>query len=285
MSAPVAGTSPPDMAVPALAVAAGRVRLQAPVFISDLHLTSARPRTAERFFERVARFGAPNRELVILGDLFEFWAGDDTLAAGALAAEPDDRLGREVALALKELAARGMRVFVMHGNRDPLLGEGFLQASGAQLLADPCLATLGAGTAQETPVLLSHGDAYCTLDTAYQAFRLQARDARFQATFLARSLDERRAILGQARLQSEAGKRQLAEQIMDVTPEAIDAALRAAGVTRMIHGHTHRPARHELALGGVAGWRWVLPDWEMDEAPARGGGLRWIDGRLQTFDA
>jgi UDP-2,3-diacylglucosamine hydrolase len=285
MSAPASGAAPPAAAVPALAPALDRARLQAPVFISDLHLSSARPRTVARFLDFVTRLGAPARELVILGDLFEFWAGDDTLVPGPVAVDPDDRLGREVARALRELTARGLRVLVMHGNRDPLLGEGFLQASGAQLLADPCLAVLGAGTPQELAVLLSHGDAYCTLDTAYMAFRRQARDARFQAGFLARSLQERRAMLGQARLQSEAGKRQLAEQIMDVTPEAVDAALRAAGVPRMLHGHTHRPAHHELAVDGAAGWRWVLPDWDLDETPARGGGLRWEDGGLRTFEA
>jgi UDP-2,3-diacylglucosamine hydrolase len=190
-----------------------------------------------------------------------------------------------VAQALRRLAEGGMPVYLMHGNRDLLLGVQFLQASGAQLLADPCVALVGAGQGQGLELLLSHGDAYCTLDLPYQAFRRQAREPMFQAAFLARPLEQRRALLGQARMQSEAGKQQKAEQIMDVTPEAIAAAMRAAGVRHMLHGHTHRPARHEFELDGAQATRWVLPDWDLDATPPRGGGLRWSGGDLQPFDA
>jgi len=164
---------------------------------------------------------------------------------------------------------------VMRGNRDVLLGAHFLAASGARLLADPCIAQIGV-----TPTLLAHGDAYCTLDTAYQAFRVQARDPRFQTGFLQQPLAERRALIGQARGQSEATKQQLDMQIMDVTPEAIAQALADAGVRAMIHGHTHRPACHREDDGTT---RWVLPDWELEGPARRGGGLRLLAGQLQAF--
>jgi UDP-2,3-diacylglucosamine hydrolase len=170
----------------------------------------------------------------------------------------------------------------MRGNRDVLLGEGFLAASGAQLLGDPCLARLGTGNTRD--VVLAHGDAYCTLDTAYQAFRKQARDPKFQAGFLQHPLAQRRAMIGQGREQSEAEKQKLAMQIMDVTAGAIDDALRGAGLQTMIHGHTHLPATHEFTLDGQPAQRWVLPDWDLDaDANRRAGGIRWVDGELRTF--
>lgn len=266
-------------AVPAQLPGETRLPLQAPVFISDLHLCEARPRTVERFLGLIAQIQEQAAELLILGDLFEFWAGDDSLEAGAQR-NGDDLVAAEVVDALRRAAERGTRVFVMHGNRDVLLGERFLAQSGARLLADPCVATWGSAA-----WVLSHGDAYCTLDQPYQAFRRQARDARFQAAFLARSLDERRAMLGQARRMSESGKQQMADEIMDVTPEAIDAALRAAGARRMIHGHTHRPARHDFVLDGEPAVRWVLPDWDADAGVPRGGGLRWSGAALEPFAA
>lgn len=278
--------------VPARATTIDRLNLLAPILISDLHLCAARPRTLQRFLALLEDIGGQAAELVILGDLFEYWAGDDTLEleAAAASADPgaDDRVGREVARALHRAGSRGTAVYLMHGNRDVLLGTQFLQQSGAQLLADPAIASIGApaasaGTGQET--LLAHGDAYCTLDLPYQAFRRQARDAQFQAAFLARPLAQRREMIGQARAQSEAGKQQRDMQIMDVTPEAIASAMRGAGVRHMIHGHTHRPARHEFSLDGAPAIRWVLPDWDLDATPPRGGGLRWGDGALQTLAA
>jgi UDP-2,3-diacylglucosamine hydrolase len=273
-------TPDPSPPVPARVASIDRLTLQAPVFVSDLHLSSARVRTVERFLRLLAQRGGQAGELLILGDLFEFWAGDDTLEQHSA----EDELARAIAQALQRLAATGTQIYLMHGNRDLLLGEGFLQASGAQLLADPCIATLpGCDDAPSAPILLSHGDAYCTQDLPYQAFRRQARDPRFQSAFLARALDERRALLGQARQRSEAGKRQMAQEIMDVTASAIDAAMREAGVRSMIHGHTHRPARHEFLLDDQSAVRWVLPDWELDDAPTHGGGLRWHEGKLESF--
>ncbi|MFZ5541120.1 MAG: UDP-2,3-diacylglucosamine diphosphatase [Pseudomonadota bacterium] len=248
---------PPADPIPALAADTGVVALNDPVFISDLHLSEAQPATVGRFLRFAREVAVAHSELVILGDLFEYWAGDDDLDAG---------VGRTVAEALRALAGQGVAVFVMHGNRDLLLGRGFARAAHAALLADPTRATLPDGA-----VLLAHGDAYCTLDTEYQRFRAQVRDPDWQRGFLAQPLDERRAFIGAARAASASVKKTKPTEIMDVTPAAIDTALRAAGVTTMIHGHTHRPAAHRWTLDGRTAERWVLPDWDFDAAPARGG--------------
>jgi UDP-2,3-diacylglucosamine hydrolase len=250
--------------IPANLAGLERVALRDPVFISDLHLCAQRPRALERFHALLDDLAGRAAELLILGDLFEYWAGDDALDAPASTDRAPgagaDSVGAAVAAALARVAGRGTAVFVMRGNRDVLLGERFLRASGARLLGDPVIARFER-SGDTAPALLAHGDAYCTLDLPYQAFRRQARDPQFQAAFLARPLAERRALIGEARQQSEAGKQQMDTQIMDVTPEAIDAALRAAGVQAMIHGHTHRPARHETLLDGRPALRWVLPEW------------------------
>lgn len=244
--------------VPALAAHTDRVALTDAVLVSDLHLSAAQPATVARFLSFLATGAARHRELLILGDLFEFWVGDDA----------DDPTGDAVAAALRAQAARGCRVFLMHGNRDLLLGRAFCARAGCTLLADPTVADLAG-----TPALLAHGDAWCTRDTDYMRFRAQVRDPAFQQAFLARPLAERRAFVGHARAASEAGKQTKAMDIMDVTPAEIEAALRRAGVRRLIHGHTHRPAVHRFDLDGQPAERWVLPDWDFDAAPARGGCL------------
>ena len=255
---------------PALAVTRSIDALIDPIFISDLHLAPHRPRTMQRF-ARLMREDVPRyRELVILGDLFEFWIGDD---AGADAKPITD--------ALAAAAASGQRVFLMHGNRDPLLGHDFTSAAGATLLADPIIADIAG-----TTTLLSHGDAWCTRDIAYQQFRAMVRNADFQRDFLGKPIQQRVAIAKSARMQSETEKAVKAMDIMDVTPEAIVAALRDAGVRRIIHGHTHRPAAHVIDLNGVSAERWVLPDWELEGDELRGGYLDFVDGRprLVFFD-
>jgi len=279
--------------VPARTATIDRLSLREPVFLSDVHLCAQRPRTLQRFLALLDDIAGNAGELVLLGDLLEYWAGDDTLdkgdarAPGTEAPGADDLVAREVVQALRRVGSRHTTVYLMHGNRDVLLGPQFLRDSGAQLLADPAIASIGASpaTAQTgQATLLAHGDAYCTLDLPYQAFRRQARDAQFQAAFLARPLAERRKLIGQARALSETSKQQLAMHIMDVTPEAIATAMRSAGVHHMIHGHTHRPARHDFPLDGAPASRWVLPDWDLDTAPPRGGGLCWSAGVLQTLE-
>jgi len=264
--------------VPARIAGSDRVALRDPVFISDLHLCAQRPRTLRRFLDLLDTIGGSAAELVILGDLFEYWAGDDALQDDSA----DDLVGVEVAQALRGLGSRNTIVYLMHGNRDVLLGARFLQASGAMLLADPAIARIGEAPTQQ-PTLLAHGDAYCTLDLPYQAFRRQAREAAFERAFLAPPLAEPRALIGQARARSETDKQQMAAEIMDVTPAAIAEALRSAGLRQMIHGHTHRPARHDFTLDDEPAIRWVLPDWDQDALPSRGGGLRLVAGALQDL--
>lgn len=249
-----------DATPPALAPTVDRLTLADPLFISDLHLSESQPRTLVRFERFAANEARTCAELMILGDLFEFWAGDDAT---------DDAVAGRVEAALADVSSAGVRVYLMHGNRDLLLGNDFARRCGAALLVDPTLAQIGGRM-----VMLAHGDVYCTLDVDYQRFRAQARNPAFQRAFLARSLAERRAFVGQARAASEAGKQQKSMEIMDVTPQAIDDALRGAGVTLMIHGHTHRPATHRTTLDDRTAERWVLPDWDFDADRVRGGYLR-----------
>lgn len=255
---------------PVLAVAATTAPLADPLFISDLHLAAERPRTIARLLQFLREDAPRHRELVVLGDLFEFWIGDDAAAAA-----------RPVIDALSAGTARGQRLLLMHGNRDPLLGRDFAAATGGTLLADPIVVDVAG-----TPTLLSHGDAWCTRDTAYQRFRAMVRQPQFQRDFLAKPVDERVAFARSLRLQSESDKSTKAMDIMDVTPEAVLAALRAAGVKRIIHGHTHRPAAHVLDLGDALAERWVLPDWDLDGPEPRGGFLEFAEGRprLVFFD-
>jgi len=263
-------TGPDEATPPALAVEKTVAPLVDPIFISDLHLTAERPRTLTRFLRFMHEDAPAHPELVILGDLFEFWIGDD---AGSAAAP--------VIGALAAAARAGQRVLIMHGNRDPLLGRDFARACGASLLADP-IASEVAGTR----TLLAHGDAWCTRDSAYQQFRAMVRQPDFQRAFLAKPVPERIAIARSARLQSETEKAVKAMDIMDVTTEAVAGAMASAGVARVIHGHTHRPGAHALEVDGRPAERWVLPDWDLDCAERRGGFLDFADGipRLVFFD-
>ena len=221
------------------------------LFISDLHLSSERPAASERFFrfldEEAARAGA----LYVLGDLFEQWPGDDALTDPA--GEP---LAQEAVHGLRRLVDAGVPVHFMLGNRDFLASGGFLRASGAQFLQDPSVLHIG-----REPVAVLHGDTLCTDDTAYQDWRRQARSARFQREFLARPLAERLRLAGAMREQSRQVTAATPPEIMDVNAEAVRDAFRRLRVKRMIHGHTHRPARHELEVDGTRCERWVLPDW------------------------
>jgi UDP-2,3-diacylglucosamine pyrophosphatase LpxH len=158
-----------------LAVSSTAAPLVDPLFISDLHLAAERPHTIARFLQFLADDAPRHRELVVLGDLFEFWIGDDAAASA-----------RPVVEALAAHSARGGRLLLMNGNRDPLLGHAFAVATGGTLLADPIVVEV-AGTA----TLLSHGDAWCTLDVAYQRFRAMVRQPEFQQDFLSKTLDER----------------------------------------------------------------------------------------------
>ena len=216
------------------------------LFISDLHLQAARPDITERVFRFLQTEAAEAEALYILGDLFEAWIGDD---------DPDEH-NREVQAAMRRLTDAGVAGYFMRGNRDFLIGDAFAERTGFTLLGDPVVHDL-----YGTPVLLSHGDAYCTDDLEYQAFRRQSRDPAWQQQVLSMSVEQRRALAGQAREESRTAMVDKAEDIMDVNAGAVAAALREAGVTTLVHGHTHRPAVHELDLDGTPATRIVLGDW------------------------
>ena len=217
------------------------------LFISDLHLDDARPRTNELFLAFMAGPATRAEALYILGDLFEFWIGDDAI---------DLPLNRMVVDALAALSRRGTRLHFMHGNRDFLVRDGFAAATGATLLADPTKVDLyGRHT------LLMHGDTLCTDDIAYQKFRAQVHDPAQQAAFLARTMAERDAFVRGVRSQSDAAKAGKSEEIMDVAPRAVEEMLRQHAYPTLIHGHTHRPATHVLEVDGHRCERWVLTDW------------------------
>ena len=200
------------------------------LFISDLHLCSGRPQINRCFFGFLEREAKSARALYILGDLFEYWAGDDDL---------DDPFNAAVAAALARLAGSGVPIYLMHGNRDFVIGEAFARTGGVSLLPDPVLLNL-----YGQPVLLTHGDTLCTLDREYQAFRREARSETWIRNLLDKPLAERKAAIEALRRQSEQEKRSKPAAIMDVAPAEVEAALRRHGYPRMIHGHTHRPARH-----------------------------------------
>ena len=217
------------------------------LFISDLHLSEDRPATTAAFLRFLHGPARRAGSLYILGDLFEYWAGDDDVASP---------FNHALCAALHELPARGVAVHYLTGNRDLLAAAGFAAAAGLTLLPDPSL--IRCGTQR---VLLSHGDALCTDDLAYQAFRRQARDPVWQAGFLAQPLAARKAFIENLRRQSEAAKQQKSMEIMDVNADAVAALLREHGHPTLVHGHTHRPARHVHDVDGQACARWVLADW------------------------
>ncbi|MES2407795.1 MAG: UDP-2,3-diacylglucosamine diphosphatase [Pseudomonadota bacterium] len=216
------------------------------LFISDIHLCESRPQISQLFFDFMETRATDAEALYILGDLFESWVGDD---------EETD-LSRGVIHAIRRLTVRDVAVYLMHGNRDFLLAQAFADACGAQLLEDPTLLDL---YGQDT--LLMHGDTLCTDDTAYLAFRAQVRDPAWQAGFLAQPIAKRQAMAQQARIQSEQAKQEKTAEIMDVNNQAVIETLRKYGYPRLIHGHTHRPAHHQLTIDGRACERWVLQDW------------------------
>lgn len=214
------------------------------LLISDLHLDPARPELTRAFCTFLDSIARKAGALYILGDFFNVWIGDDDDAA----------LCGEVAAAVKRLADSGTAVYLMHGNRDFLMGEAWAQACGATLIHEPYLLQQGG-----KQFLLLHGDGLCTRDSDYMAFRTMVRDPRWQQTFLARPLADRRAFAEQARAKSKTMSSNKPDDIMDVTPSEVDRMLADSKVTTLIHGHTHRPAIHELAGGRT---RIVLGDWD-----------------------
>ncbi len=220
------------------------------LFVSDLHLSSARPEPLSRFLSFLASHSRALQALYILGDLFDQWLGDDDLTAP----HPD------IVQGLSELTDRGTPCLALRGNHDFLLGEGFQAASGCQLLPDPTLVRI-----YGTEVLLSHGDQLCTDDVEYQQWRAYTRDPDNQQAFLALPLETRSAQAAQIRQQTTLRAQLKPQDIMDVNQEAVRETFRAHGVHHLVHGHTHRPGIHHLNLDGESAARVVLGDWYEEE--------------------
>jgi UDP-2,3-diacylglucosamine hydrolase len=225
------------------------------LFISDLHLQESHPRTAAAFFRFLEERAMAARELYVLGDLFEYWAGDDDL---------DSPFHKSIIDAIRAVSAAGVAVYWIAGNRDFLVGERFAQAAGLTLLSEPHVATIAGQR-----IALVHGDAECTADLKYMAFRAQVRDPEWQRQFLALPLAQRKGIIAGLREDSREAHGSKTMEIMDVTAEAIEALHASTGADVLIHGHTHRPALHRMGNQR----RYVLPDWELEAEPPRGG---WI---------
>ena len=217
------------------------------LFISDLHLLQDRPQANERFFDFLEREAAGADALYILGDFFEYWIGDDDLA------EPFHAV---IAGLLRDLTRAGTELYLMHGNRDFLIGKDFCKATGARLLGDPSVLEFNS-----EKILLMHGDTLCTDDHDYQAWRRTARSVEWQEDFLSKSIPGRRAAVMGLREKSKEVIQAKPADIMDVNAGAVAEAFRRHGVRRMIHGHTHRPGRHAHTVDGRKCERWVLPDW------------------------
>lgn len=221
------------------------------LFISDLHLCDARTDINALFFRFLNDVAANAQSLYILGDLFEYWVGDDQL--------DHDPLARSVCEGLHVLSSHGVTLYFMHGNRDFLIGERFASEAGLKLLTDPTEISIG-----YTRLLLLHGDTLCTDDVAYQRFRSQTRTKQWQTDVLAKTYAERTALASAIRMQSDSAKSDKLEEIMDVARGTVEAVFRQYQYPVMIHGHTHRPAHHRPTIDGVNCERWVLQDWYVD---------------------
>ena len=225
------------------------------LFISDLHLQPAHPATSAAFFDFLERHARRAQQLYLLGDLFEFWAGDDDIG---------DPFHAQVVAALRSVSDGGTRLYWIGGNRDFLVSTGFAEAAGLTLLPETHVTEIGGQR-----LVLLHGDAQCTEDVKYMQFRAMVRQPAYQAQFMAMPLAQRKAIIAGMRESSRTELGAKSYEIMDVTPQAIGDVFAQTGTDVMIHGHTHRPALHKVG----ATRRYVLPDWEPDATPPRGG---WI---------
>ncbi|MEJ2794802.1 UDP-2,3-diacylglucosamine diphosphatase [Iodobacter sp. LRB] len=234
------------------------------LFISDLHLSPNDPATTAAFHTFLQGPARTASALYILGDLFEFWIGDDSL---------DEAFNAEIVHAIAQLAGQGVKIFFLAGNRDFLPGTRFASAAKLIILPDPSLITHAGKT-----LLITHGDALCTDDLAYQRFRRIVRSPIIQALFLALPRSWRQEQVDKLRLRSKASNQMKRSEVMDVNTQAISRIMAQYQVQTLIHGHTHRPAQHSCEQGE----RWVLPDWYH----GKGGYLRWDEKgfKILTLD-
>jgi UDP-2,3-diacylglucosamine hydrolase len=216
------------------------------LFVSDLHLSAVRPDAVGCFLRFLAERAPGAQALYVLGDLFDAYIGDD-----------DERFpNRDIKAGLRQLAAGGTRVYFQHGNRDFLVGDRFCRDAGAQLLGDYAVVDLFG-----TPTLVTHGDLLCTDDVQYQQARERVRSDAWKQNALAKPLFARRLYARWYRYRSGRDKGAKTAEIMDVNPGAVVSAMNGFGVSRLIHGHTHRPAVHDLDLAGSPAQRFVLAEW------------------------
>ena len=227
------------------------------LFVSDIHLQESMPRTVEAFLQFLREHATHTQHLYMLGDLFEYWAGDDDIASP---------LNQKIVDALRTVSTVGVKLYWIAGNRDFLIGKTFAEAAGLTLLPDPHVVTLASNR-----IVLAHGDAQCTDDAAYMAFRAQVRQPAWQQRFLSTPLAERKALIARMREGSKEAQRGKSYEIMDVNAGTVASLFAETGAQIMIHGHTHRPARHAYDDGRM---RYVLPDWDCDGVMPRGG---WIE--------
>ena len=223
-------------------------------FISDLHLDESKPKTTKlfhTFIKQIIKENINDTEVYILGDLFESWIGDDY----------DNPFHDEIKLLLTSMSNSGVKVFFLFGNRDFLIGETFLSKTGIELLDDPALLTIN-----EKRVLITHGDQMCLDDHDYQNFRAMVRNPEWQQEFLSFPISKRLKIAGEAKDASKQSKQEKVIEIMDVNEKAVAAIFNEHQIDLMIHGHTHRPMKHEIVLDGKTYYRYVLGDWAKDSA-------------------
>jgi UDP-2,3-diacylglucosamine hydrolase len=236
------------------------------LLISDLHLQEERPDITRAFLDLLDGRARHAKALYILGDFFEAWIGDDAMTP----------FQQSICQALRQLSDSGTAIYLMHGNRDFLIGQDFCKAAGCTLLADPSVIELGG-----EQVLLMHGDTLCTRDLAYMKMRRYLRNPVSLWILRHLPLATRQKLARKLRSESRAQTRMKATEIVDVTPEEVPKVMAAHGVRTLVHGHTHRPAIHKLVVDGEPARRIVLGDWD------RRGWTLQVDGQgfaLEPFE-
>ncbi len=230
------------------------------LLISDLHLEQERPDISRAFLHFLESRASESEALYILGDFFEVWIGDDAISP----------FQRSIAQALRQLSDSGTRIYLMHGNRDFMIGQAFCREAGCTLLRDPSLVELAG-----EKVLLMHGDSLCTQDAAYIRLRRWLRNPL--ALFILRNLPlaTRHKLASKLRKESREQTRLKASDIVDVTPAEVPRIMAAHGVRTLIHGHTHRPAVHQLEVAGQPARRIVLGDWDSQGWALQVDGQNW----------
>lgn len=229
------------------------------LFVSDVHLSDALPHTTSVFLQFLATQAIHAERLYLLGDLFEYWAGDD---------DSETPYNRVIIAALRAVSDAGVALYWIAGNRDFLVGESFASQIRAQILNDPCELQLA-----NQHLLISHGDALCTDDIGYMAFRSMVREPSWQKQFLSKPLSERKAIIQGMRQASSSEQKNKSMAIMDVNQNAVTQLCEQFPGASLIHGHTHRTAKHSEAHG----LRYVLPDWDCDHGTKTRGGYLSLD--------